>query len=200
VLDWPTRSKAEGLRQWPVIEYAAEHAAAMPELDGLLLLGSFAAGHADQLSDVDLVAVVAEGRFNDAWTRRREFQTEGTLFAWDVQVDSDGDASHKWITRNIVKVECGFADASRSAMQLAEPYAILVGDDSVATRFPRLEPIPPDVLEAYAQELRDKGMVPEVETHYGELRRALRRAMSDARTDRRLGRRCSTVDYERGPR
>ena len=63
-------------------------------------------------------------------------------------------------------------------MRLAEPYAVIVGGDSVATRFPPLEPIPPDVLEAYAQELRDKGMVPEVETVYGDLRRALRRAAS----------------------
>jgi len=35
-------------------------------------------------------------------------------------------------------------------MQLAEPYAVLVGDASVATRFRPLEPIPPEVLEAYA--------------------------------------------------
>lgn len=68
-------------------------------------------------------------------------ETPGTLLGWDVQIQSDGDAaSHKWITREIVKVECGFADASRSAMQLAEPYAVLVGDSSVATRFPALEP------------------------------------------------------------
>jgi hypothetical protein len=178
-----TRAQAEELRQWPLIEYAAEKAEAIPEVDGLLLLGSFAAGRADQISDVDLVVVVAEERFNDAWARRREFETDGTLFAWDVRLDSDGDAaSHKWITHDIVKVECGFADAGRSAMQLAQPYAVLVGDASVATRFPSLEPIPHDVLEAYAQELRDKGMVPEVETHYGELRRALRRAMSDAQS------------------
>jgi len=96
-----------------------------------------------------------------------------------VRIESDGDAaSHKWITQDIVKVECGFADASRSAMQLAEPYAVLVGDESAATRFPPLEPIPADVLDAYAQELRNRGLVPEVETCYGEFRRALRRAMS----------------------
>jgi hypothetical protein len=66
-------------------------------------------------------------------------------------------------------------------MQLAEPYAVLVGDSSVATRFPPLEPIPHDVLEAYARALRDKGMVFEVETRYGELRRALRQAISGSR-------------------
>jgi hypothetical protein len=180
VLDWPTRAEAERLRQWPLIVYAAEQVSAMPELDGLLLLGSFAAGRADQISDVDLVAVVAEGRFDEAWARRRELETPGTLYEWDVRIESDGDAaSHKWITQEIVKGECGFADSARSAMQLAEPYAVLVGDESVATRFPPLEPIPPEVLEAYAQELRDKGMVPEVETAYGDLRRALRAVAPD---------------------
>jgi predicted nucleotidyltransferase len=179
VLDWRKRSEAERLRQWPLIVHAAETAANMAEVDGVLLLGSFAAGRADQISDVDLVAVVTDGRFDDAWARRRELETDGTLYRWDVHIESDGDAaSHKWITQDIVKVECGFADPARSAMQLAEPYAVIVGGESVATRFPPLEPIPPDVLEAYAQELRDKGMVPEVEAVYGELRRALRRAAS----------------------
>jgi hypothetical protein len=174
---WPTRAKAEQLRQWPVIVHAAEAAAAMPQLDGLLLLGSFASGRADQISDVDLIAVVAEDRFADAWARRRELETTGTLYEWDVHVESDGDAaSHKWLTQDIVKVECAFAAAESSAMRLAEPYAVIVGDESVATRFPPLEPIAADVLEAYAQDLRDKGMVPEVETAYGELRRALRAA------------------------
>lgn len=179
MLDWPTRAKAEQLRQWPLIEHVAARAATMPDLDGLLLLGSFASGRADQISDVDLVAVVANGRFDQAWAQRHEFETPGTLIAWDARLVSDGDAaSHKWITHDIVKVECGFADASRSTMQLADPYAILVGDASVATRFPPLEPIPPEVLEAYAQELRDNGMVPDVETAYGELRRALRLAVA----------------------
>ena len=151
----------------------------MPEVDGLLLLGSFAGGRADEISDVDLVAVAADGRFADAWARRRELETSGTLFQWDVRVDSDGEAaSHKWFTREIVKVECGIVDAARSTFQLAEPYAVIVGDPSVAQRIPPLEPIPRDVLEAYAQELREKGMVPEVETRDGELRTALRRAIA----------------------
>ncbi|MBA3365280.1 MAG: hypothetical protein H0U03_05775 [Actinobacteria bacterium] len=149
----------------------------MPEFDGLMLLGSFARGAADEVSDVDFVAVVADGRFAEAWGRRRELQTPGTLFEWDLLTGEDGDAgSHKWITRDIVKVECGIVDAARGGMQLAEPYAVIVGDPSIAARFPPLEPIPRDVLEAYAQQLRDKGLVPEVETRYGELRDALRQA------------------------
>jgi hypothetical protein len=179
VLDWPNRPQAERLRQWPLIVHAAKTAAEMPEVDVLLLLGSFAGGRADEISDVDLVAVVADGCFSDAWARRRDLETSGTLFQWDVHVAADGEAaSHKWFTREIVKVECGIVDATRSTFQLAEPYAVIVGDRTVAHRIPPLEPIPRDVLEAYAQELREQGMVPEVETRYGELRTALRRAIA----------------------
>jgi predicted nucleotidyltransferase len=171
VLDWPTRPRAERLRQWPLIVHAAETAAKLPELDGLMLLGSFAAGRADEVSDVDLMAVVGDGCFEDAWARRRELETAGTLFRWDVHVASDRDtASHKWITRDIVKVECCVVDAARSTMQLAEPYAVIVGDATAPHRFPPLETIAADVLEACAKELRDQGLLPEVET--------LRRAMS----------------------
>src|SRR6476469_4113446 len=113
MLDWSTRSKAERLRQWPLIVHAAETAATIPCLDGLLLLGSFSCGRADQISDVDLVAVVADGKFDEAWDHRHVFETPGTLYRWDARVESDGDAaSHKWITQDVVKVECGFADAS----------------------------------------------------------------------------------------
>ena len=181
IATWPAREAAERLRQWPLIVYASERISEMAEFDGLMLLGSFAAGRADDVSDVDLVAVVADGQFERAWQRRRELETPGTLFEWDMYTGDDGDAgSHKWITQDIVKVECGIVDAARSNMQLAEPYAVIVGDPAIAARFPPLEPIPRDVLEAYAQQLRDKGLVPEVETRYGELRDALRRAMRDS--------------------
>jgi hypothetical protein len=155
----------------------AERVASMPQFDGLLLLGSFASGHADQISDVDLVAVVAAGEFQQAWQRRGELEPPGALVAWDLFTGEDGDAgSHKWITAEIVKVECAIVDPGNSAMQLAEPYAVLLGEPTLGTRFAPLEPIPPDVLEQYAQRLRDLGLVPEVETRYGELRDALRRA------------------------
>jgi hypothetical protein len=177
VADWPTRSQAEQLRQWPLIVHAAEQVAKSQEFDGLLLIGSFAAGRADEVSDVDLVAVVRDGRFRQAWAQRRELETPGALLQWDLVIDGEGDtASHKWLTRGIVKVECTIVDAARGDMKLAEPYAVIAGDTSLASRFPPLASISPDVLEAYAQGLRDKGLIPEVETRYGELRDALRRA------------------------
>lgn len=174
--DWPTRPHAEALRQWPLIVHAAELVENSDLYDGLLLIGSFVTGHADEVSDVDLIAVVAAGRFREAWRGRRELETPGTLFEWDLALEGECNvASHKWITRDIVKVECTIADPAGGDMQLAEPYAVIVGDPAIADRFPALQPISRDVLEAYAQELRDKGLVPEVETRYGALRDALRR-------------------------
>lgn len=177
IADWPTRAHAERLRQWPVIVHVGERVATMPEFDGLMLVGSFAKGTADDVSDVDLIAVTAEGQFRRAWARRAELETEGRLFVWDVVPDpTRDDGGHKWITRDLVKVECGIVDPARGDTRLAPPYAVVVGDPAIATRFAPMEPIPYDVLEEYAQRLRDAGLVPDVETKYGELRDALRAA------------------------
>ncbi len=62
IRDWRARKHAERLRQWPIIVHVSHLVGAMSEFDGLLLLGSFAAGRADEISDVDLVAVVADGQ------------------------------------------------------------------------------------------------------------------------------------------
>ena len=84
--------------------------------------------------------------------------------------------AHKWLTRDLVKVECLIATPSRG-MHLAEPVAVVAGDPSLRDRFPRTGPIPASGLEAYAQELRDAGRVHEVEARYGELKTALRRLL-----------------------
>jgi predicted nucleotidyltransferase len=72
VRTWPAQGAAEQLRQWPALVYIAERVEASPLFVGLLLIGSFAAGRADDVSDIDLVAVVAQGRFAEAWADRRE--------------------------------------------------------------------------------------------------------------------------------
>jgi hypothetical protein len=149
----------------------------MPELDGLLLVGSFASGTTDDLSDLDFICVAADGQFDAAWARRAELETPDPLFVWDLVVEpAVTEGGHKWFTGDLVKVECGIIDPARSDAHLASPYAVIVGDPRIAKRFTPLEPIPPDVLEAYAQELRDKGLVPDVEARYGELKAAIRAA------------------------
>ena len=189
IADWPTRRQAEALRQWPTLLDVSERAANMPELDGvrgiacllvITLLGSFAAGTADDLSDVDLVAVVVDGRFRAAWERRSELETTGALVSWDDVDNRDpGAGAHKWLTRDLVKVECTIADPSRGGMKLAEPCAVIVGDPALVERFPRIPAIPVDVLDRYAQQLREEGRVPEVEMHYGELKEAVRAALRE---------------------
>ncbi len=175
--DWPTRAHAERTRQWPIIAHVGEQIAKMPEFDGLLILGSFASGATDDLSDVDLICVVADGRFAAAWKRRAELETPGALFVWDLVVDPSVDeGGHMWITRDLVKVDLGIVDPARGDTQLAPPYAVVVGDPSIARRFPPVEAIPLEMVEAYAQKLRDGGLVPEVESRYGDLKAAIRRA------------------------
>lgn len=178
--DWPTRKQAEGLRQWPIFVHLAEQVARIDALDGLMLLGSFAAGTADDVSDVDFVAVVARGRFREAWEQRVSLDTPGALCSWDVRDEAQLDqGARKWITRDVVKVECAIVDGPpRGNMELAEPFAVIVGDSTIADRFPRIGPISPEILEAYAEKLRSQGKSPEVESRYGDLKRAIRAARS----------------------
>ena len=173
--EWPGRGAAERLRLWPVLAEAVGRIEARAELfEGALLMGSLVDGRGDDLSDVDLLAVVREGRFAAAWAARGELSA-GALYAWDHVEGEDREvAARKWLTRDLIKVECLLATPS-SGMRLAEPVAVVAGDPSVPDRFARTGPIPRDEIEAYAQDLRDTGKVHEIEARYGDLKTALRR-------------------------
>ena len=137
-------------------------------------MGSLVDGGGDALSDIDLLAVAAEGGFARAWAARDELSA-GALYAWDHVEDEDAEVKgHKWLTPDLVKVECLIATPS-SGMRLAEPVAVVLGEVDLADRFSRTGQIPRDELEAYAAELRETGAVDEVEARYGELKAALRR-------------------------
>jgi predicted nucleotidyltransferase len=175
VHDWPGRNGAEQLRLWPAFdELVARIDARRALFDGAILMGSLVEGRGDDLSDVDLLAVVPDGQFADAWAARREL-SGGALYAWDHVEGEDREVKgHKWLTRDLVKIECLIATPS-SGTRLAEPVAVVVGDPSLPDRFERTGPIPRETLEEYAQGLRDTGQVHEVEARYGELKAALRR-------------------------
>jgi len=145
----------------------------------LLALGSFARGSADEASDLDLVVVVREGHFDRVWAERRQFMPKGTLAWWD-QTDDLGleEGVGKFITRDVVKVELVFTTGRSFA--LAEPYAVLVGDASIADRFSLRTQITDEELEAYARRRIESGTVPEVEIRYGELMRALRKELGES--------------------
>jgi hypothetical protein len=158
----------------------AERVAASDVLDALLVVGSFAKETADESSDLDLMVAVTEGRFDEAWKQRVTLQTADSLAAWDFRPDRDKPiGARKFLTRDVVKVEISISDARAAGARLAEPFFVLVGDGQVADRYQRLEPIPPDVLEDYAQKLRQDGLVPEVEMRYGDLMHAIREMRSD---------------------
>ena len=124
------------MRQWSTLEATAERAANVDALDGLILLGSFASGTADELSDVDVLAVAATGRFAEAWDARQRLSADA-LVAWDLRPRA-GTAGHNWLTRDFVKVDCTIVDPDSGVRELAEPIVVLVGPESVADRFPRL--------------------------------------------------------------
>jgi len=143
-------------------------------------MGSLVDGRGDDLSDVDLLAVVREGGFEDAWAARAEL-SEGALYAWDHVEGEDMEVKgHKWLTRDLVKVECLIATPSRP-MRLADPVAVVAGDASLPDRFARRGPIPREAIEAYAEELRAGGHVHEVEARYGDLKSTLRRLLANGR-------------------
>ena len=139
-------------------------------------MGSLVGGRGDDLSDVDLLAVVHEGGFEDAWAARAEL-SEGALYVWDhVEAEDMEVKGHKWLTRDLVKVECLIATPS-SPMRLAGPVVVVAGDASLPDRFTRREAIPREAIEAYAEESRAGGHVHEVEARYGDLKSALRRLL-----------------------
>ena len=134
--DWPGRATAVSSRQWRTLETTAERAASVDALDGLILLGSFASGTPDELSDIDVLAVAAAGRFAEAWQARHRLSADA-LVAWDLRPKAD-TAGHNWLTRDFVKVDCTIVDPDSGARGLAEPIVVLFGAESVADRFPRV--------------------------------------------------------------
>ena len=124
------------MRQWPTFEATAERAENIDALDGLILLGSFASGAPDELSDIDLIAVAKTGRFTEAWEARQRLSRDA-LVAWDLRPKADA-AGHNWLTPDFVKVDCTIVDPDSGSRDLAEPIVVLVGPDSVADRFARI--------------------------------------------------------------
>jgi hypothetical protein len=129
------------LRQWPLIEHAARRVEAMDEYLGALLIGSFAAGTADTLSDVDLFLVVRESAFAQAWARRRDLGFEDDVYAWDWRLPAAPEiGTHRFVTNGLVYVECLIATPSSGA-RLAEPFRLLAGPKSLPDLLPRRAPI-----------------------------------------------------------
>ena len=136
--DWPGRERVQASRQWATLEETVRRASEIEELDGVIAIGSIARGNPDELSDIDLLAVVAPGAFETAWAQRHRLPGD-PLLTWEPRyVPKPQLRWTTWLTRDLVKVECGFVDPASGSKELAEPFAVLLGDGSLADRFPRI--------------------------------------------------------------
>jgi len=162
--DWYGLEAAAQSRQWPRILDLAERVAAAPHLAGLMLLGSFARGNADSLSDVDFIVVVDPGGFDEAWAKRHELHADGAA-CWDYpRPDEREVAAHRWLTPDLVLFD-GLI-STPSGARVADPLVVLVGDVGLADRMTRFDPAAqPGSVELH-----------EVERLYGLLKLATRAA------------------------
>jgi hypothetical protein len=166
--DWPGRSAAERLRQWPRILELAEASASRPFL-AVVVLGSLARGEADDLSDVDFIVFAAEGDFEEAWEERHRLHSLDAA-CWDYpRPPGDRDvAGHRWLTSDFVLFD-GLI-ATPSGTRVADPLHILVGDDSLSRQLVRRAPITAEEQQRRTDEIT----LHEVEQLYGQLKLALR--------------------------
>jgi hypothetical protein len=170
--EWPGLARAKGLRQWPSVDDLARRVADLPPIAGVLLLGSFARGEADALSDVDFIVVVYEGRFEEAWERRHELHAEDAA-CWDYPRPPEREvAGHRWLTSDFVLFD-GLL-GTPSGTRVADPFVVFVGDETLPDQLTRRGPITDTEKEARRDELE----LHEIEQLYGELKLAFRKALT----------------------
>jgi hypothetical protein len=139
-------------------------------LDALLVVGSLADGAADALSDIDLLVIVREGHFDQAWAERESLRVTGALCAWDQRPDHDAEiAAHRWLTPHLVLVEALIA-TSASGVRLAEPWKLVTGRSDASSALTHRPPI--ERSEMCATEPHP------VEAAYDEFKSRVRRACS----------------------
>jgi hypothetical protein len=168
ITDWPGLSAAERLRQWPHVRQLAGAVAAPPFL-GLVLLGSFARGEADDLSDVDFTVFTAEGTFAEAWSQRHRLHPPDSA-CWDYKRPADDRdvAAHRWLTSDFVLFD-GLI-ATPSGTRLADPMHVLVGGENLARQIVKRDPI----TAAEKEQRQNEITLHEIEALYGQLKLALR--------------------------
>jgi hypothetical protein len=131
----------ERLRQGPAVRLLADHVAASPHFGAAVLVGSFARGDADAVSDVDLLLITYEGHFRSAWETRQQLHVNGSLVAWDEQrEDLPEVGGHRWLTPDLVLFEA-LISAPFGGGRLAKPYRLLTGEESLLAAFPQRRPI-----------------------------------------------------------
>jgi Nucleotidyltransferase domain len=162
---WPGMDAAAQSRQWPRIVDLAERVEGAAELTGLLLLGSFARGESDSLSDVDFIVVVEPDWFDEAWARRHQLHPDADV-CWDYPRPEEREvAAHRWLTPELVLFD-GLITTQTGA-RVADPLVVLVGERGLAERMTRFDPTAEPGAEVELNE---------VERLYGQLKLAARAA------------------------
>jgi len=173
--DWPGRQHVETLRLWPVLVEVVGRIEARPDLfAGAILLGSLSHGEGDAISDVDLVAPVPAGRWDEAWTERTMLSPDA-LVRFDRVGERPGVGGHSWLTPDLIKVECLVAELDGGGLRLAGDVVVLAGDDSLPDGFERRPALTREFVDDYARTLREERRISDVEIAYGDLIRLLRR-------------------------
>lgn len=128
-------------RQLRALDDLAARIAQISSIEGLILVGSLAAGTADALSDVDTIAVTTVTGFATAWAGRHRLHADPVCTCWDVTDPHHPDVgAHKWIDTDGVLVEC-LLTAPDSGVRLARPAQVITGGPSMITRLPVRDPI-----------------------------------------------------------
>src|SRR5262245_54575513 len=128
---WEHEAVARRSRQWPALERLRAHVEVSPALAGMVLVGSFARGEVDPLSDLDVVLVVSDGGCDAGWAAREELHGDTALMCWDQRDPAFAEAgAHKWVTRDLVLVECLLATPT-SRVRLARPASVVAGDSGL---------------------------------------------------------------------
>jgi hypothetical protein len=142
------------MRQHAVLDQIIARAAGVELIDGLIVIGSFAGGEPDALSDLDLIAVATPGRLEEAWDARHDLAGD-TLVTWEPHANAGPDLRWlNWLTHDLVKVECGIA--APGGKELAMPFAVVLGPESLADAFPRIDP---EVVKERAARRREEQQV-----------------------------------------
>jgi len=175
--------QSESVRGWPHFLEVRKTTVRLPGHRATIAIGSFAAGTADDLSDIDLYVLLEDGAFVDAWSCRDSLRPSDALHWWDIWPDAGREvATHNWLTRDMVLVECALA-TPKAQPRLSEPYEVVEGDPEAVGSFILREPISREELTTFNAELRAAGHLPEAHQRYGDFVRALRAARA-AQTER----------------
>lgn len=153
-----------------LVEGLARYVEASPHIGAMVLVGSFANGTADAMSDLDLIFLVHEGHFEPAWRRREELHVTGSVIHWDEHggesnEEPHGVGGHRWITPDLVVVE-SVVSTPQGGGRLAEPHKLVVGDPRLVQGFPKRPPID-------RAEMTDEG-AHAVDVAYGKFKDAVR--------------------------